>query len=251
MTTHATFTVEPSAEVLDAARHYVEPIRRALGHEFLAAYLTGSALTQGFDPSHSRVNLLVIARSFETATLDAVRAAIPVRRKPPRFDPLFLTERQMRKSLDAFPIEWLEMKERHLRLEGDDLFATLEVPRTYLRLQCEHELRGKHIRLRQAYLLSEHDPAELGRTLRETSSGFATLFRTLIRLKGDSPPAETGQAIGRVAELFGLDPQHLFGQHLVRYTGRRYKPAEMRDLFRNFLHEIDRLVVAIDQLEVR
>lgn len=250
MSTHSLTTIEPSPEILAAVRGYLAPIRHALGAEFLAAYVTGSALTRGFDVKHSRINLLVVARALDTPALDALRAAIPVTRKAPHFDPLFLTRRQIEKSLDVFPIEWLDATERHLRIEGEDLFSAVEVPQTYLRLQCEHELRGKHIQLRQTYLMSAHDANELGRTLRDTASGFATLFRTLLRLRGESPPAETGHAIGRVAELYGLDPQHLLGQHLVRYSGRRYKAAEMQLLYRRFLGEVDQLVVAIDQLRV-
>lgn len=247
MTTHSIVTVEPSGEVLAATRRYLEPIRRALGPEFLAAYVTGSALTQGFDPRRSRVNLLVVARSLDGDLMEALRCAVPETRRRPHFDPLFLTRHQIEKSLDAFPVEWSDVQERHLRLEGDDIFADLVVPQTYLRLQCEHELRGKHILLRQTYLMSADDPAALGRTLRETASGFATLFRTLLRLQGESPPAETGQVIGRVAEVFGLEAQHLLGQHLVRYSGRRYKADEMSLIYRRFLSAVDRLVVAIDQ----
>lgn len=250
MVTHGLMTVEPAPEVIAAARTWLVAVRRPLGHDFLAAYLTGSVLTQEFDLAHSRVNLLVVARAYEPETLDALRRAIPVTKKPPHFDPLFMTRDQIEKSLDVFPIEWLEVQERHLRLEGEDLFSSITVPRTYLRLQCEHELRGKHIQLRQAYLLSAREPAELGRTLRATASSFATLFRTLLRLSGESPPVGTGRVIERVADLFELDAQHLLGPHLVRYSGRRYAPEEMQRIYRGFLGEINRLVVAIDRLQV-
>jgi hypothetical protein len=251
MTTNALHTVEPSAEILAATRAYLDPIRRAMGDDFLAAYLTGSVLTQGFDPKRSRINLLLVSRVLDGTWLEAVRTAIPEARKPPRFDPLFVSERQIEKSLDVFPMEWLDVKERHLRLEGSDVFAALEVPETYLRLQCEHELRGKHIRLRQAYLLSRGNAADLAAALRDTASGFATLFRALLRLRGETPPAETGHVIGRVAEVYELNAQHLLGQHLVRYSGRRYKPDEMELIYRRFLAEVDKLVIAIDQLQVR
>src|SRR6185436_21110039 len=98
------------------------------------------------------------------------------------YEPLFMTQSQIEKSLDTFPIEWLEIQERHLLLEGADVVGNLEVPLTYLRLQCEHELRGKHIQLRQAYLHQHARPADLEKTLSSAASGLATLFRTLLRL---------------------------------------------------------------------
>lgn len=251
MHTHAELRIEPSAEVLGATREWLERIRPALGNEFLSAYLTGSVLTQGFDPKRSRVNVLVVARQLGLEVLDALRKAIPATRKPPHFDPLFLTRGQIEKSLDAFPIEWLEVQERHLRIEGEDVFDALDVPRTFLRLQCEHELRGKHIQFRQAYLASNGQPAELGRLMRANASSFATLFRTLLRLHGETPPADSGKVIERVADLFSVDAQGLLIAHLVRYSGRRYPAPEMTALYRKFLVEVDRLVIAIDQLSVK
>jgi hypothetical protein len=241
--------IEPASEILDASRRWLEGPRAALGHEFLAAYLTGSVLTQGFDARHSRINILIVARSFAADRLDAIAAAMPAGRSP-HFEPLFLTRRQIEKSLDVFPIEWMEMQERHLRLDGEDIFGGLEVPRTYLRLQLEHELRGKHIQLRQAYLAGLKQPADLGRLLKAGASSFATLFRTLLRLRGESPPADPARVIERVAALYQLDAQGLLSAHLFRYSTRRYKGSEVVALYRGFLTEIDRLVTAIDELSL-
>jgi hypothetical protein len=248
--THGDLRIEPSAETLSAARAWLDPVRAALGHEFLAGYLTGSVLTQGFDPGRSRINVLVVARSLAGETLEAVRGAVPATRRPPHMDPLFLTRLQIEKSLDVFPIEWLEIQERSLLLAGEDVFHDLQVPRTFLRLQCEHELRGKHIQLRQAYLLSGRSGTELGGVLRATASSFATLFRTLLRLRGETPAADTAHVIERVSDLFGLDAEGLLVAHLVRHPARRYKTGEILSIYRKFLGEIDRLVTAIDQLRV-
>jgi len=250
MLTHGELRIEPAPEILEATRHWLEPVRGALGPEFLSAYLTGSVLTQGFDLKRSGINALVVARSLGIETLDSLHAAIPVNKKPPRFDPLFLTRVQIAKSLDAFPIEWIEIQERHLLIEGEDVFTSLEVPQTHLRLQLEHELRGKHIQLRQAYLASPRRPAELGRVMRAAASSFATLFRTILRLRGEDPPADTPHVIERVADSLKLDAQALLAAHLVRYSGRRYKPEELTALYCKFLAEMDRLVIAIDQLRV-
>ena len=251
MLTNSELRIEPSAEILAATRQWLELVRPALGNDFLSAYLTGSVLTQGFDMKRSEVNVLIVARQLEPETLDALRKALPAKGKPLRFDPLFLTRAQIEKSLDVFPIEWLEVQERHLRIEGEDVFDPLEVPRTYLRLQCEHELRGKHIQLRQAYLAPEGKPGDLIGVLRSSASSFATLFRTLLRLHGETPPADTGKVIERVSDLFGVDAQGLLVAHLVRHSGRRYPEAETIALYRKFLVEVDRLVIALDRLSVK
>lgn len=250
MDTQNDVRIEPAAEVVALARKWLTPVRAAIGPEFVAAYLTGSVLTQGFDPRHSHVNVLVVANSLDGPRLDAVARSLPAQRKPPLVEPLFLTRRQIEGSLDAFPIEWVEIQERHLRLEGDDVFTGLQVPRTYLRLQCEHELRGKHIQLRQTYLLHRSDGATLARVLRASASGFATLFRTVLRLRGESPPAEPARVIQRVADLFQLDAQGLLSAHLFRYSTRRYKADEVLALYHRFLAEVERLIGALNELSL-
>ncbi len=250
MTTGASFRIEPQAETLAAAREWLEPVRNALGSDFLACYLTGSVLRQGFDPRHSRINLLVVARELPIAKLDAVSQALPAPGKQFRFDPLFLTQSQVTQSLDVFPIEWLEIQESHLRLEGQDVLQSLEVPLTYLRLQCEHDLRGKLVQLRQAYLMESGRPAVLLEVLRGVASSFATLFRTLLRLRGESPPAETPQVVQRVSDVYGLQAEGLLGAYLVRYGERKFRTDEILPIYRKFLTEIDHLAQVINELRL-
>ncbi len=242
--------IEPPSEIVDRARKWLEPVRAALGPDFVSAYLTGSVLTEGFDPKRSHINLLVIARELEGPRLDALARALPGQRRSPFIEPLFLTRAQIEHSLDSFPIEWIEIQERRLRLEGADVFGEIEVPRTYLRLQCEHELRGKHIRLRQTYLVHHTDAAVLARVLRGSASGFATLLRTLLRLRGETPPADGARVIQRVADVFGLDAQRLLAAHLFRHATRRHKADEVLALYRGFLTELERLIGVIEELSL-
>ncbi len=242
--------IEPTAAVLDGVRRWLAPVREALGPGFLAAYVTGSALTHGFDPKRSRVNLLVVARSLEPDVLDRIAAVMPDARRTPRVDPMFMTKEQVGASIDVFPIEWLDLIERHLLVEGEDVVAGLEVPRTFLRLQCEHELRSKHLRLRHEYLASANRPERLAEVLARLASGFHTLFRTLLRLRGEEPPASTERVIEQVANHYGLDAGALLGAYLVRYAARRPEAGEARERYRKFLVEIERLTRAIDGLRV-
>ena len=249
MSTLSELRIEPAAPILEAARRWLGPVREALGPDFVAAYLSGSVLTQSFDPRHSHVNLLVVARALTSDRLTKLGAAIKPLRGRPQIEPLFLTRTQIEKSLDVFPIEWLDLKERHLRLEGDDVLGPLEVPRTYLRLQCEHELRGKHIRLRQAVLAHYAKPAELEKVVASSASGFTTLFRTLLRLRGETPPAERGHVIERVADIYKLDAEALLGAHIARYAPRANREQVLARTLR-FVAELDRLIAAIDELQI-
>ena len=241
--------IEPAPETLDAVRKWLTPVRAAVHEEFLAAYLTGSVLTQGFDAKKSRINVVVMTRTLMDADLAALAKVLPDPKHEPRIDPLFLTRRQLEKSLDTFPIEYLEMKERHLLLEGEDVLGGIEVPRVHLRLQCEHELRGRQIQLRQFLLCNWAKPAALGDYLAASASGFATLFRTLLRLQGEAPPADPARVVERVADVFGLEAEGLLGAHLAKNAGFQGKDEALA-AFRRFTAEIERLIQAIDELPV-
>lgn len=248
---HAELRIEPSPEVLESARRWLEPVRAALPGSFLSAYLTGSVLSQGFDPARQRVNILVVARTLDGDLLDRLAHAIPATRHAPHFDPLFLTTDQVRASLDVFPIEFLELAERHLRLEGEDVLGTIVVPRTHLRLQCEQELRGKHLRLRQEYLAAGGDAKRLQRALESLASSFHTQFRTLLRLQGEPVPASLERVIDRLAQLHGLDAAALLGPHLVRHSDKSLTESEVRERYRRFLTAIESLIGAIDGLKLQ
>jgi hypothetical protein len=241
--------IQPPDATMEVVRAWLAPVRTALGPDFLAAYLTGSVLTQGFDPKHSRVNLLIVARALPTERLDAVAVALPRRAATPQIEPLFMTREHIERSLDSFPIEWLEIRERNLLLEGDDVMSGLEVPGTYLRLQCEHELRAKHIQMRHAYLLNHRDARALSAVLHGNASGFAALFRTLLRLRGEPVPADRVRVVQRVADLFHLDAQALLAAHMTRYSQAGAEDDVPRRYAR-FMAEVDRLVSALDGLKL-
>ena len=131
-----------------------------------------------------------------------------------------------------------------------DVLGSYEVPRGNLRLQLEQELREKLITLRQAYLANARHPEVLEGVLKAAASSFVTLCRSLLRLRGESPPAHAAQAIERVADVFGLEAEGLLGAHLVRHGERHHKGADLLNHYRKFLVEVERLVNAIDEMRV-
>ena len=242
--------LEPVPLVLAAAQRWLAPVQDRLGDAFLSAYITGGALNEGFDPLRRHVNVLVVTKELPISRLDLIAAAVPQTAKPPHVDPLFMTMQQVQRSLDVFPNEWTDLTERHWRLEGVNLFDTLEVPQTYLRLQVEQELRGKHLRLVQEYLTAGGHPERLHAALARLASGFHTLFRALIRLNGEAPPPSLDRVIERVAEIHDLDAQALTGAHRMRSRTRPAGAEETRAIYRGFLAQVERLTSAVDGLRV-
>lgn len=236
----------PSEAVLVAARQWLAPVQRFLGADLVTACITGGALQRDFDASRSRINLLVVTRDLPIGRLDALAAILPRPRKGAAIDPMVLTLEQVQRSRDVFPIEWLDVRERHFTLTGEPLFETIEVPPKKLRLQIEQELRGKHLRLVQAYLASAERPADLHATLAASASGFHTIFRALVRLHGEQAPGTHDGIVTRLAELHGLDAAALGGARRMRDLSRAPGADETRATYRAFLAQIERLTHVVD-----
>ena len=243
-------TRAPAEPVVLAARRWLTPVREQLADKFLSAYITGGALNDGFDPERRHVNVLVVAEELPIGRLEALAAKVPQTKKAPHIDPLFMTHQQIQRSLDVFPIEWLDVQERHYTLDGVDLFTTLDVPQTYLRLQIEQELRGKYLRLTQGFLTGAAHAEHLHGTLARLASGFHTLFRALIRLREEVPPVSLERTIARVAEIYDLDAEALSGAHRMRGQRRHPGVDETRAVYRAFLTQIERLTSAVDGLRL-
>ncbi len=240
--------IEPAPGVLQAARRWVDRIRPVLGAEFVAAYVTGSALTQGWSPTRSDVNVLIVARRLDAEILDRLARLVSMPARAPRIAPLFLTAQQIHASLDVNPIEFLDLHERHLLLEGENVLSSIRVSRADLRLQCERELRGRLTELRQTYLLKQRSPSAMAGTLAAMATGWNALFRALLRLRGEEVPAHDARVIERVADLFDVPAEGLLGAYVMRYGKARPRPSETQQRFLAFLIAVERLIDILDEL---
>jgi hypothetical protein len=243
--------IEPAPGILSAARRFADRIRPAAGDALVSVYVIGSALTAGYQPRRSDLNLLVVLRRLDTEMLEALaRVAHPAPRSP-RISPLFLTEAEVRGSVDALPIQFLDMVERHLLLEGENVLASVQVPRTYLRLQCEQELRMRLDLLKRTFLEQYRSARALHEAMAAASRGLPTLFRALLQLRGEEVPAHTGEALERVSDLYRVQPEGLLRAYAMRYSARRPALGETRKHYLEFLRSLEELLGALDQMRVK
>ena len=71
--------------------------------------------------------------------------------------PLIMTPKYIDESSDVFPMEFLNIKLLHYPVFGNDIFKNLEISASYLRRQCERELKARLIGLRQGYISAAGD----------------------------------------------------------------------------------------------
>ncbi len=190
-------------------RSRVEPFLKDVfsglnAEDVTSVYVVGSSVTPDFT-RFSDTNTLFIIRG---KALDFVKTVAPLGKRYGKKKvraPLVMTEEYIQKSLDVFPVEFLDLRTVNALVYGVDLLAELEVDSTHLRLQCERELKGRLVTLRQGYTETAGNEKLIRRMLEEMLSSFIPVFRGLLFLRNKSLSDAKAEVISSVGHSFELD----------------------------------------------
>src|SRR5438093_10428680 len=188
---------------------FAAEVARALGKRLVALLLYGSWARGTHVPDRSDVNTLLICDTVDEALFAALAPAVRDWTRAGQLAPLILTEREWRESADAFPIEYADMREAHRVLAGRDPWPGITVERADVRRQLEHELKGKLVRLRQAYAALRGDQGELAQVIGRSAAGFFTMLRAALRLAGRTPPHAPDALVREAGTTMGWPPESL------------------------------------------
>jgi hypothetical protein len=160
--------------------------------------------------------------------------------------PLLFTAERLAKATDVFPIELLDIRECHTVLYGEDLVSGLEIDTKNLRLEIEHELRGKLIRLRQSYLLTQGKSKAVADLMTQSLSTFLVLFRAALRLFEDSVPQKKFEALGKLSTHLKFDGSVFQNVQQLKDGSKKTKDVAIEDLFSTYLKTIECVIDAVD-----
>ncbi len=225
----------------------VEKMKSAFGADLRSVVLYGSAAAGDFQPQHSDLNVLCVLHRLGVGQLESGNEVARWWIKKGHPAPLLLTEEEIHSSADVFPIEFSDIKMQHKLLYGDDLFATMVVPMERHRIQLEHELRSKLLRLREQYMASHHSQRALQQLLAASVSTFGALFRHVLVVLGHPAPAKKREVFEALAAALGLDASPFLALMDIRQTGRSLPLAEGRTLFENYLAQVERVIEEVDR----
>ena len=155
----------------------------------------------------------------------------------------------MMTSSDVFPIEFIDMRDFHEVIYGEEVFDFLDIGTENLRLECEEQLKGKLIRLRQAYLEIGTNVKQVESVVIESLTSLIPVFRAMLRLKGREAPLEKAKVLRAVGEEFGLDSE-VFSQALeIKLERAKISKEKIEDFFGRYLSEVEKLAMAVDKLQ--
>ncbi len=213
----------------------------------ISVFIYGSATGENYIPKVSDINSVFVFKDLLftslTNSLKTVSKSIPKKIAAP----LFLTREHIETSLDVFPMEFLDMKENHILLYGTDILSELEIKEEHIRLFCEQQIKGKLIRIRQAYLEIGLKKKGLEALLKESLNSLIPIFRNLIRLKGKTPPIEKAEIIKQLCQEFKLDENVFLPIYKDTSNDEKIANQEVVVFIEKYLDQIKKLAVGVDQ----
>ncbi len=236
------------SDAMERANAFSAELKEAFGDDLVSVVLYGSAARGEYREGVSDLNVLVLLRGTGAASLrrgSSLARRWVAERNPP---PMILGEEEWHRSADVFPIEYSDIRDAHLVLAGTDPVQGIEVHTEDLRRQCEREIKGKHIQLREHFMLAAGEPAELGTLLVKSFPTFLVLFRTVLRLAGDPVPRDPEETVRATAARVGFDPAPLLEIWRARAGGGKLTPVADSPVVAGYLDAVERVAVWVDRL---
>jgi hypothetical protein len=218
------------------------------GSDLVSILLYGSATGKDYRPGKSDINFMIV---LSEQGIEQPDRAFPVMKKWRKRNvaiPLFLTETYVATSMDVFPIEYLNFQRDYVPVFGKDILKDLSFDVEFIRLQCEREIKGKLLILREAYLESSGKGRALKDVIRNSIPALLAIFEALLYIKGQDIPKEKRTIVRNTCEAVDIDVG-IFEKLLDIKEGKS-KPggSETGEIFKGYLVEMRKLSKLVDGL---
>ncbi len=229
---------------------FTEEMKKAFGGDLQSIILYGSGARGDYRPGKSDINFLIVLSEEGIDTFN--RASGPLKRWRKRMvaTPLFMTKTFICTSLDAYPVEYLNMQKSYVVVYGEDVLKDLSFDPVALRLQCERELCGKLLLLRTAFLETDGKADRIRNLIGASITAFLSLFQVLLHLQGSGLHGNRREIISAMAETYHLN-REVFLQCLdVKEEKENLSSGEIKALFEKYVNEIKKLWEIVDKMEI-
>ncbi len=242
---------ELPAEIRPLLRAYVAEVAKLFGSSLQAVILYGSLARGEYLHGRSNVNLMLVLEKYD---LDLLRQYGKIHgkwKKEQVVVPLFVTEEDLRTSLDYFPLEYLEIKEQHQLLMGRDPFPELHPDLRHLEGQVQQEIRGNLLRVRQRFVEGGGTEDAVGILLPLSLTTLLPPLRGLFRLLNRPIPGSSEAMLADLDKAIQVDPKAFLEVLSVKRGLLTPGPFEVPRLFERYVQGLEALVSRLNQLKLQ
>jgi hypothetical protein len=222
--------------------------QKIFGKDLVALILYGSAAGNHYIKGKSDVNLLVVLTSTGMEKLADALETVNHWKKSRVAVPLVMTKAFIESSLDCYPIEFLNMRNSHILIYGEDVLEGMKFKPEDLRLQIERELKGKLILLRNGYLEAGGNVKQLKQLISRSLTAFVSIFNALLYLKKESAPHNRRDTIKEMAKSFTIDAEVFLSCVDIKEGVDRFSKKEIGEVFNKYLREVEKICIIVDGL---
>jgi hypothetical protein len=227
-----------------------EDYKKIFGGDLISIILYGSGTGNEFQPGKSDLNFLIILSDETIDHLDRAIETVSRWRKKKVATPLFMTKSYIESSLDSYPLEFLNIKKNYILVYGEDVLKDISLEAHHLRLQCEREIKGKLLLLREGFLETEGKQKRIKELINASITAFISIFSGLLYLKGIEIPTTRREIIQFVAKEIPIN-QEIFMRCLdIKQDKKKFSSSEINDIFKTYVVEIRKLWEVVDKMEI-
>jgi predicted nucleotidyltransferase len=217
--------------VVTILEEFVAALDQALGPQLESAILFGSA-AEGRLRATSDVNLLVIAREWTLAQLDAARMPLRAGRAAAGLTVMFLKSSELAAAVESFAVKFADIKARHRVLRGVSPFDSLEITREASLRRVQQVLLNLELRLRERYVVDGDQEERLEHIIADVTGPIRASAAALLAL-------QDGRVRTPKAALEEIFPAHSQEPCLraisAVHRGEHLPPGATRGLFADVL----------------
>jgi len=228
----------------------IEDFKKIFGDDLISVILYGSGAGSDFNPGTSDLNFLIILSEEAIDHLDRAFETVSRWRKKNVATPLFMTKSYIESSLDSYPLEFLNIKKKYIHVYGEDVLKDLSLEAHHLRLQCEREIKGKLILLREGFLETEGKQKRIKKLIKASITAFISIFNGLLYLKGIEIPPTRREIIQSIAKEIPIK-QEIFMKCLdIKEEKHGFSSFEIKEIFKEYMVEVRKLWEIVDEMEI-
>jgi predicted nucleotidyltransferase len=220
------------------------------GEQVDSVYIYGSVITSDFRPKQSDINSMILFKSLPFSVMRQLRPLVKEGLKMRIIAPLCLSVRTFTRSADTFPLEFIEIKDKHICVYGErDHVADLVIPQEHLRVKIEEQIKGKLIRLRQIYMEQGDAPKKLLPYACEALGQLFPVFRNMLRFQGVAqPPIDKKSILEKLGDVNQLSVVACLKILAHVQEQETIAAADMEGVYGEFLEVLLSLATTVDQL---
>ncbi|MBP7792839.1 MAG: nucleotidyltransferase domain-containing protein [Candidatus Goldbacteria bacterium] len=227
-------------------KKFSDELLKKAGNNLVSLIVYGSVAT-GEYYKKSDYNTLIALNEIGLNELNAISALIKKWVSQGNAVPMIFTKETIKMSIDVFPLEFIDIKENHIVIYGEDLFKNMKINTKNLRLEVEKELKGIFLKLTRAYLMTEGKKNELKKLMLNSISGVISLFKGVLRVYKIKVPVKKYDVINAMPQSIKLNKTIFFDILKLKDDVQIFNDDEITSIFSEYVENIEKVIKNIDK----